>query len=100
MVLLEKLQKLVGMPPLGLVIVFDHEWLSRFGRRLGGKRRWEQRQAQQKKSQSHRWSPIEDGLQSKIIVAYGQKTMRRNGLQRVIWRFTAEALLDGFSRNR
>src|SRR4029077_11769035 len=77
-VLLEELQKLVGMSPLGLVIVFDHEGLAGFGCRLRWKRYWEQRQQQQKESQFHRYSPWE------MIVAHEQNNMRRKGSERVI----------------
>src|SRR5260370_29895202 len=72
-VLLEQLQKLVGMSPLRFVIVFDHERLTRFGCVLSWQRHWEESQKQQKEFQFHRSSP------SGMIVAYGKKNTRRKG---------------------
>src|ERR1039458_646540 len=52
-VLLEQLQKLVCMSPLGLVIVFDDERLAGFRCRLGGQRDRKQDQHQKKESKFH-----------------------------------------------
>jgi hypothetical protein len=54
MVLLEKLQELVGMSPLSLVVILDNEGLAGFGRGLGRENCREQCEEKQKKSQFHR----------------------------------------------
>src|ERR1700720_2533915 len=55
-VLLEQLEKLIRVPPLRLVIVFDHKGLAGLWGRLSGNRQWQSQEHQEhKKSQFHRY---------------------------------------------